>query len=155
MFLQGLVPDFGLGTFAAGDLRVASIPQNEYPFAVGVMEASSADIAKTGLKGKGLKLLHHFPDMLWALGDKSTPDSSFTPSRVFPQVRIHVAFLACCFSQQNAEVTSHSSQWSCKYHQNCYQRCCVQCPLWDAHSTRPPSQTPHCLHVGIPGNRGC
>ena len=94
MFLQGLiVPDFGLGTFAAGDLRVASIPQNEYPFAVGVMEASSADIAKTGLKGKGLKLLHHFPDMLWALGDKSTPDSSFTPSRVFPQVRIHVAFL--------------------------------------------------------------
>lgn len=87
LFLQGLiVPDFGLGTFAAGDIRVASIPQNDYPFAVGVMEASSADIAKSGLKGKGLKLLHNFPDMLWALGDKSTPDSSFTPTRVFPQV---------------------------------------------------------------------
>lgn len=99
LFLQGLiVPDSGLGTFAAGDLRVASIPKNEYPFAVGVMEAGSADIAKTGLKGKGLKLLHHFPDMLWALGDKSVPDASFTPNRIFPQVPIpsqHPALLHC------------------------------------------------------------
>ena len=65
---------------------LASIPQNQYPFAIGVMETSSADIAKNGLKGKGLKLLHHYPDMLWALGDKSVPDSSFTPTRIFPQV---------------------------------------------------------------------
>lgn len=86
LFLQGLiVPDQGLGSFAAGDLRLASIPQNEYPFAIGTMEVSSADIAKTGLKGKGLKLLHHYPDMLWALGDKSVPDASFTPTRIFPQ----------------------------------------------------------------------
>ena len=32
-----------------------------------------------------MKLLHHFGDPLWALGDKSTPDSSFTLARVFPQ----------------------------------------------------------------------
>ena len=53
--------------------------------AVGTTEVSSADIARSGLKGKGLKLLHHYPDLLWALGDKSTPDSSFTTGRVFPQ----------------------------------------------------------------------
>ena len=87
MFLQGLiVPEYGLGTFASGDLMLASIPQNQYPFAIGVMETSSAAIATNGLKGKGLKLLHHYPDMLWALGDKSVPDASFTPTRIFPQV---------------------------------------------------------------------
>ena len=53
--------------------------------AVGTMEVSSADIARSGLKGKGLKLLHHYPDLLWALGDKSTPDSSFTTGRIFSQ----------------------------------------------------------------------
>ena len=39
-----------------------------------------------GLSGRGLKLLHHYPDPLWGLGSKSTPDESFTPVRVFPQV---------------------------------------------------------------------
>ena len=88
LFLQGLiVPEQGLGNFAAGDLMLASIPHNQYPFAIGVMETSSADIAKYGLKGKGLKLLHHYPDMLWALGDKSVPDPSFTATRIFPQVQ--------------------------------------------------------------------
>ena len=53
--------------------------------AVGTMEVSSADVARSGLKGKGLKLLHHYPDLLWALGDQSTPDSSFTVGRIFPQ----------------------------------------------------------------------
>lgn len=40
-----------------------------------------------GWQGRGVKLLHHFGDPLWALGDKSSPDSSFTLARVFPQVR--------------------------------------------------------------------
>ena len=39
------------------------------------------------LKGKGLKLLHHYPDQLWAMGDKSVPNAGFTPGRIFPQVR--------------------------------------------------------------------
>ena len=38
------------------------------------------------LKGKGLKLLHHYPDQLWAMGDKSVPNAGFTPARIFPQV---------------------------------------------------------------------
>ena len=40
------------------------------------------------LKGKGLKLLHHYPDQLWAMGDKSVPNSGFTPARIFPQVNV-------------------------------------------------------------------
>ncbi|CAK0786334.1 hypothetical protein CVIRNUC_009547 [Coccomyxa viridis] len=86
LFLQGLiVPEGGLGYFSAGDHRVVCIPQNPHPFAVGIMEASSDDIARTGLKGKGLKLLHHYPDQLWAMGDKSVPNAGFTPGRIFPQ----------------------------------------------------------------------
>ena len=38
------------------------------------------------LKGKGLKLLHQYPDQLWAMGDKSLPNAGFTPARIFPQV---------------------------------------------------------------------
>ena len=49
LFLQGLItPEGGLGHFSAEDLRCVSIPQNACPFAVGTMEVSSDDVAKTG-----------------------------------------------------------------------------------------------------------
>ena len=51
------------------------------------LQVSSTDVAKTGLKGKGLKLLHCYADQLWALGDKSVPEAGFTPQRIFPQAR--------------------------------------------------------------------
>ena len=52
---------------------------------VGIMEVGSQDVAKTGLKGKGLKLLHVYGDQLWSLGgSKAAPDPSFTLQRIFP-----------------------------------------------------------------------
>ena len=130
LFLQGLiVPEQGLGTFSAGDLMLASIPQNQYPFAIGVLETSSADIAKHGLKGKGLKLLHHYPDMLWALGDKSVPDPSFTATRIFPQVK---ATLHLC----GEEIAPHARVFPVL---TCDTLLEVVC------SSRPPSQTHYCL----------
>ena len=50
------------------------------------------------LKGKGLKLLHHYPDQLWAMGDKSVPNAGFTPGRIFPQVKHtgHPSFTCSC-----------------------------------------------------------
>ena len=33
------------------------------------------------------QVLHHYPDQLWAMGDKSIPDPSFTVSRIFPKAR--------------------------------------------------------------------
>jgi len=84
LFLQGfIVPAGGLGDFSEGDVRALSVPGNPYPFAVGVMEVGSEEIAQKGLKGKGLKILHSFGDLLWALGDKSSPGPSFTSSRIF------------------------------------------------------------------------
>ena len=86
LFLQGFLPDRngpppGL---AAGDLAVVRIEGNPFPFALGVMECSSAEAVAGGMKGKGLKLLHHAFDALWSLGDKATPSAGFAPSRVFP-----------------------------------------------------------------------
>ena len=46
----------------------------------------SACVTWCRLKGKGLKLLHHYPDQLWGMGDKSVPNAGFTPARIFPQV---------------------------------------------------------------------
>eukprot|EP00884_Botryococcus_braunii_P009146 jgi/Botrbrau1/18232/Bobra.53_1s0086.1 len=85
LYLQGLiVPPEGWGQFQKGDLLTVGIPNNPAPFAVGTAEVGSDELARTGLKGKGLHLLHHFPDQLWALGDKSTPNSGYTLTRIFP-----------------------------------------------------------------------
>lgn len=49
------------------------------------MEVGSQDVARTGLKGKGLRLLHVYGDQLWSLGGtKASPDPSFTLQRIFP-----------------------------------------------------------------------
>ena len=63
LMLQGLItPEAGLGEWKEGDARCVALPDNDFPFAVGSMVVSSDSLAKTGLKGRGLKLLHHFPD---------------------------------------------------------------------------------------------
>ena len=47
LFLQGLiVPEGGLGEFAAGDLWAVKIPNNPFPFAVGLLEVSSEEVAR-------------------------------------------------------------------------------------------------------------
>ena len=60
-----------------------------------------------GLKGKGVKLLHHFPDQLWTLGDKSVPDPSFTPLRIFPQVRMRSGATCACFGTRRCSPLSN------------------------------------------------
>ena len=55
------------------------------------------------LKGKGLKLLHHYPDQLWAMGDKSVPNAGFTPARIFPQVPHARNSLLVCAQQRASQ----------------------------------------------------
>lgn len=86
LFLQGvIVPPHGLPPLLAGDLAQLAAAGHPAAFAVGVMEVSAADAAAGGMKGKGLKLLHHYPDALWALGDRRVPGPEFTPARVWPE----------------------------------------------------------------------
>lgn len=86
LFLQGFLPEKGGPPpgLSAGDLAVIRIEGNPFPFALGTMEVSSAEAVAGGMKGKGLRLLHHAFDALWSLGDKSTPGPEFTAARVFP-----------------------------------------------------------------------
>lgn len=81
-----IVPEGGYGAdaFAADEPGTVSIPDNPFPFAVGVLGAASGAIHKEGLKGKGLKLLHHYPDLLWSMGTKAVPNDGFRPARIFP-----------------------------------------------------------------------
>ena len=79
-----IVPGEGLGDWEAGDARGLRIPQSRFAFAVGRMLVGRAEAEASGMKGKGLGLLHHFPDALWAMGDKSVPHAGFTPERILP-----------------------------------------------------------------------
>lgn len=86
LFLQGvIVPPSGLVPFSEGDVRAVGIPGSRFPFAVGTMQTDSGAAARSGMKGKGVKLLHHFGDQLYLMGDKSRPDPGFTLERIFPQ----------------------------------------------------------------------
>ncbi len=67
LMLQGVhpaqaTPASGAGSWEEDDKRSVILPDNHFPFGVGSMVVSSASLAKTGLKGRGLKLLHHYPD---------------------------------------------------------------------------------------------
>ena len=80
-----IVPADGLPDFEEGDALALRIPENPFPFAVGEAAQSKADAVASGMKGRAIKILHHFPDPLWAAGDKSSPgNGSFRPERVFP-----------------------------------------------------------------------
>ena len=79
-----IVPDSGLGDFEVGDPSVVLIPENPFPFAVGFMQTGSEAIKSDGLKGRGVKVLHHYPDALWAMGTKATPNAGFKPNRIHP-----------------------------------------------------------------------
>lgn len=85
LMLPGVIaPPEGLPEFDAGEIMVLRIPDNPHPFAVGEMETDSASATASGMKGRGLKVLHHFPDPVWAMGDKSMPCDAFRPERIFP-----------------------------------------------------------------------
>lgn len=85
LFLAGvIVPPEGLPHFAAGQPMALRVPGHPYPFAVGVMECSSAEAQANGMKGRGLKLLHTYTDLLWGMGPGTVPHPSFTPARIFP-----------------------------------------------------------------------
>ena len=87
LFLQGFLPGRDGGGpppgLEAGAPAAVRVEGNPFPFAVGTMEVSSEGAVAGGMKGKGLRLLHHAFDALWSLGDKSAP-AGFSPSRVFP-----------------------------------------------------------------------
>ena len=83
MMLPGvIVPDDGLGSFAAGQKRCMRVEGNDAPFAVGKMLVSDADIKKTGMKGKGMAVLHVYRDSLWTYGGRKVPNDGFLADEI-------------------------------------------------------------------------
>ncbi len=67
------------------DKFALGIPGNPFPFAIGCMQVDSKTALASGMKGRGLRVLHSYGDALWAMGDKSIPDPSFRLERIYPQ----------------------------------------------------------------------
>ncbi|XP_055748996.1 eukaryotic translation initiation factor 2D [Salvelinus fontinalis] len=76
LMLPGVVvPLSGLPEVKKGDCCAVKVVSNRAPMAVGTATMSSAEMRSSGMKGRGVTVLHTYMDSLWAFGDKSGPPS--------------------------------------------------------------------------------
>lgn len=76
LMLPGVVvPLSGLPNVNQGDCCAVKVVNNRAPVAVGTAAVSSTEMQSSGMKGRGVCVLHSYMDTLWAFGDKSGPPS--------------------------------------------------------------------------------
>lgn len=76
LMLPGVVvPLSGLPHVNQGDCCAVKVVHNRAPVAVGTAAVSSTEMQSSGMKGRGVCVLHTYMDTLWAFGDKSGPPS--------------------------------------------------------------------------------
>ncbi|XP_017264859.1 eukaryotic translation initiation factor 2D [Kryptolebias marmoratus] len=76
LMLPGVVvPSCGLPDVKQGACCAVTIVNNRAPVAVGKAAVSSSEMQSSGMKGRGVCVLHTYKDYLWAFGDKSVPPS--------------------------------------------------------------------------------
>ncbi|GAA6216376.1 eukaryotic translation initiation factor 2D [Lates japonicus] len=76
LMLPGVVvPSSGLPDVKQGDCCAVTVVSNRAPVAVGTAAVSSAEMHSSGMKGRGVCVLHTYMDHLWSFGDKSGPPS--------------------------------------------------------------------------------
>ncbi|XP_038127240.1 eukaryotic translation initiation factor 2D [Cyprinodon tularosa] len=76
LMLPGVVvPSCGLPDVKPGSCCAVAVVNNRAPVAVGKAAMSSAEMHSSGMKGRGVCVLHTYMDYLWAFGDKSNPPS--------------------------------------------------------------------------------
>uniref|UniRef100_A0A8C6TVD3 Eukaryotic translation initiation factor 2D n=1 Tax=Neogobius melanostomus TaxID=47308 RepID=A0A8C6TVD3_9GOBI len=78
LMLPGVVvPLTGLPHVNQGDCCAVKVSNNRAPVAVGTAALSSTEMQGSGMKGRGVCILHSYMDTLWsvAFGDKSGPPS--------------------------------------------------------------------------------
>ncbi|KAM9476111.1 eukaryotic translation initiation factor 2D [Clarias gariepinus] len=74
LMLPGVVlSSTGLPDVNQGDCCAVNVVSNRAPVAVGTAAMSSREMRTSGMKGKGVNVLHTFMDQLWAFGDKTAP----------------------------------------------------------------------------------
>lgn len=84
LMLPGMVVSDDNEKWASNELVAVGVVGNDDAFAVGVMACSSAEATANGMKGVGAEIAHMYGDAVWALGDKSTPSTSFSLKRIYP-----------------------------------------------------------------------
>ncbi|KAG8487247.1 hypothetical protein CXB51_020554 [Gossypium anomalum] len=68
----------GLPSFSAGEPWAVKVPGNPAPIAVGSTTISSAEALKAGLRGKALRIMHYYRDLLWeSVEGHYVPNSGF------------------------------------------------------------------------------
>ncbi|KAL6119125.1 eif2d [Pungitius sinensis] len=76
LMLPGVVaPSSGLPHVKRGDCCSVTLVNNRAPVAVGNAASSTEEMHSSGMKGRGVCVLHAYMDHLWAFGDKSGPPS--------------------------------------------------------------------------------
>ncbi|KAK4788469.1 hypothetical protein SAY86_019788 [Trapa natans] len=93
MFPGISIPPEGLPSFTAGEIWAIKVPGNPAPIAVGTTTMTTTDAVKAGLRGKALRISHHYGDLLW-----QSVEGSFVPNAGFLQdvVLEDPAFLLSC-----------------------------------------------------------
>jgi predicted ribosome-associated RNA-binding protein Tma20/translation initiation factor 1 (eIF-1/SUI1) len=79
LMLQGVLvpPEGGLPAFPAGAFVAIRVAGNPAPVAVGEAVVSSSAAAANGMKGRGVRVLHHYGDALWDAGGRVRPNDGF------------------------------------------------------------------------------
>ncbi|KAI3763052.1 hypothetical protein L1987_53501 [Smallanthus sonchifolius] len=92
----------GLPEFLAGEPWAVIVPGNPAPIAVGSTCMSSSEALKAGLRGKALKISHHYRDALWESADGPyVPNAGYLEDVVFEDPSLSITS-----QQYDTEVTS-------------------------------------------------
>lgn len=79
-----LVPPSGLPDLGVDAPVAIRVLGNPMPFAVGVTEVSTADAVAGGMRGRFVRILHRYRDVLWAAGGRAVPNDGFGAASVDP-----------------------------------------------------------------------
>ncbi|XP_020519093.1 eukaryotic translation initiation factor 2D isoform X1 [Amborella trichopoda] len=78
MFPGISIPQEGFPSFLAGQPWAVKVPGNAAPIAVGTTTMSSTEALKAGLRGKALRIMHYYHDLLWESAENHyVPNAGF------------------------------------------------------------------------------
>ncbi|KAM7473062.1 hypothetical protein LguiA_011245 [Lonicera macranthoides] len=78
MFPGISIPAEGLPSFLAGETWAVKVPGNPAPIAVGTTNMTCTEAVKAGLRGKALRISHHYRDSLWeSVEGRHVPNTGF------------------------------------------------------------------------------
>ncbi|CAN6251926.1 unnamed protein product [Urochloa humidicola] len=109
MFPGISIPSEGFPSFEAGQPWAVKVPGNPAPIAVGITAMSSTEALKAGLRGKALRILHYYRDMLWDSADgRYVPNEGFFEDIVVEDPN----FVSTSQSPDSAEETTEAAHGS-------------------------------------------